>query len=76
MSGVGLPTARALMGHKDISMTLRYTHLSTDHKQHAVRLLEQFGEKVPAIFTTGSQAQLVVRLQVVEKAYCPLSSAG
>jgi hypothetical protein len=65
-----------LLGHKDISMTLRYTHLSTDHKQHAVRLLEQFGEKVPAIFTTGPQASPAERPQVVEKAKRPLSSAG
>jgi len=33
-------------------MTLRYTHLSTDHKQRAVSALEQFGGKVSAIFTT------------------------
>jgi integrase len=45
MSGVDLPTVQALMGHKEISMTLRYTHLTTDHKQRAVRALETFGEK-------------------------------
>ncbi len=45
MAGVDLPTVQSLMGHKDISMTLRYTHLSSDHKQRAVRALEQFGEK-------------------------------
>jgi len=67
MSGVDLPTVKELLGHKDISMTLRYTHLSTDHKQHAVRLLEQFGEKVPAIFTTGTQQHFTERLQVIEK---------
>jgi hypothetical protein len=33
------------MGHKDISMPLRYTHLSSDHKKRAVHALEQFGEK-------------------------------
>ena len=47
MSGVDLPTVQALMGHKDISMTLRYTHLSSDHKQRAVRALESFAEKSP-----------------------------
>lgn len=45
MAGVDLPTVQELMGHKDISMTLRYTHLSSDHKQRAVKALEQFGEK-------------------------------
>jgi integrase len=53
MAGVDLPTVKELLGHKSIAMTLRYTHLSTDHKQRAVRALEQFGKKVPAIFTTG-----------------------
>ena len=47
MSGVDLPTVQALMGHKDISMTLRYTHLSSDHKRRAVRGLESFAEKSP-----------------------------
>jgi hypothetical protein len=45
MAGVDLPTVQNLMRHKDISMTLHYTHLSSDHKQRAVRALEQFGEK-------------------------------
>ncbi len=45
MAGVDLSTVKDLMGHKDIRMTLRYTHLSSDHKQRAVRALEQFGEK-------------------------------
>jgi integrase len=53
MADVDLPTVQALMGHKTIAMTLRYTHLTTDHKQRAVRLLESVAEKVPAIFTTG-----------------------
>src|SRR5262245_25199538 len=52
MAGVDLPTVKELMGHKDIKMTLRYTHLSSDNKRRAVRALEQFGDKVPAIFTT------------------------
>jgi integrase len=52
MAGVDLPTVKELMGHKDITMTLRYTHLSSDHKQRAVRALEQFGDKVTTIFTT------------------------
>jgi hypothetical protein len=47
MAGVDLPTVEELMGHRDISMTLRYTPLSNDHKQRTVRVLEQFGEKSP-----------------------------
>jgi integrase len=54
--GVDLPTIQDLMGHKNISMTLSSTHLSSDYKQRAVRAREQFGEKVLAIFTTGKRA--------------------
>jgi integrase len=36
MSGVDLPTVKELMGHKDITMTLRYTQLSSNHKYSAV----------------------------------------
>lgn len=66
MAGVDLPTVKELMGHKDITMTLRYTHLSSDHKQRAVRALEGFGEKVPAIFTTGQDGQIDDATQVID----------
>ena len=46
-AGVGLWTVQELMGHKDISMTLRYIHLLPDHKRAAV-----FRGKIPRIFTT------------------------
>ena len=41
MARVDLPTVKELMGHKPITMTLRYAHLSSDHKQAAVRKLDQ-----------------------------------
>lgn len=41
MSGVDLNTVRELMGHRDIKMTLRYAHLSPDHKRRAVEILER-----------------------------------
>jgi len=41
MSGVDLNTVRELMGHKSIEMTLRYSHLSPDHKRRAVDILSR-----------------------------------
>jgi integrase len=63
MAGVDVPTVKELLGHKDITMTLRYTHLSSDHKQAAVKKLE----KVPAIFTTPPQSQPTSIAQALEK---------
>jgi len=57
LAGVDLPTVKALMGHQNISMTLRYTHLSRDHKQRAVRTLVQFGAKSHQFSQQGGQQQ-------------------
>ena len=45
MAGVDLPTVKELMGHKDIAMTLRYTHLSSGHKLEAISKLVGFGKE-------------------------------
>ena len=39
MGGLDLTTVKELMDHKDITMTLRYAHLSDEHKQRAVEIL-------------------------------------
>jgi site-specific recombinase XerD len=39
MAGVDLNTVRELLGHKSITMTLRYAHLAPEHKAAAVETL-------------------------------------
>ena len=39
MAGVDLNTVREQLGHKSISMTLRYAHLAPEHKATAVESL-------------------------------------
>jgi integrase len=53
MEGVDLTTVKELMGHKHITMTLRYAHLAPGHKRSAIAVLDRLADKVPSIFTTG-----------------------
>jgi integrase len=76
MAGVDLPTVKELLGHRDISMTMRYTHLSSDHKQTAMGKLEQFAAQVPAIFTTVLTRLPRDRSQALENTYAPVAQPG
>ena len=51
MAGVDLRTVQELMGHKDIAMTMRYAHHSSNHKRAAMEALEsRFSAKSLANF--------------------------
>jgi integrase len=54
MQGVDLPTVQALMGHKSISMTLRYAHLSPEHQLGAVRKLDRQPAASPVATDPGT----------------------
>jgi integrase len=41
IGGVNLRTVQTLLGHKDLGMTMRYSHLSPEHLREAVQNLEK-----------------------------------
>jgi integrase len=47
MEGVDLNTVRELMGHRDLTMTLRYAHLAPSHKMRAVNILDRLMSQNP-----------------------------
>lgn len=47
MAGVDLNTVRELLGHKSITMTLRYAHLAPEHKAAAVETIVKARSRRP-----------------------------
>ena len=49
MAGVDLSTVKKVLGHKQLTMILRYAHLASSHKVKAVDILDSvFNEKSSA----------------------------
>jgi len=57
MAGVDLPTLKELMGHSNISITMRYVHPTPEHKRDAVQKLERFNvEQVFAAYESREES--------------------
>lgn len=59
MSGVPLRTIQELLGHRDVTMTMRYAHLTPEFRQEAIRqleasILESEGVKKVTLAVAGS----------------------
>ena len=63
MKGASLKEVQELLGHKTMTMTLRYAHLSQDHKKKAVNLLNGLtsGKNLAQIGTNDIPTLSVVR---------------
>ena len=49
MAGVDITTVKELLGHKTLTMTLRYAHLAPSHKVKAVEILDKVLNIEPTI---------------------------
>jgi len=52
-----IKTIQELMGHRDIKMTMRYSHPTAEHKRNAVEMLSGFADRVTSIFTTEAKSE-------------------
>jgi len=56
MAGVDLATLKELMGHSNISTTMRYVHPAPEHKREAVQKLQSYNA-VQVIASYGRQME-------------------
>jgi Phage integrase family len=62
MNGVDLPTVKEILGHREINMTLRYSHLAPAHKAKAVQQLGDALERI-AKGQAGQQVEAAMNAQ-------------
>lgn len=56
VAGVDITTVSKLLGHKSLTMTLRYSHLAPNHLQNAVNMLNITGEEKRTAYLLHSVA--------------------
>ena len=57
MSGIDITTVKELLGHKTLTMTLRYSHLAPSHKVKAVNILDRALNETNCTITAQSEAK-------------------
>ena len=66
MRGASIKEVQELLGHSDIDMTMRYAHLSEDHKKKAMQLLDRLpDESADKKWTKNGQKEVSDEIQVV-----------
>jgi integrase len=69
MVGVDLRTVQELMGHKSISMTVRYSHLAPKHTLAAVQLLTGSVSEAPTGTRTSTEEIVQIRSEAPNATY-------
>jgi hypothetical protein len=71
MRGASIKEVQEILGHKSLTMTVRYSHLSQDHKRKAVNLLNGLtapsSQDKPATYVISDMSQNVTFSQEIEK---------